>query len=138
MVIDNIYDNSLSKTSNTISGPLCEKSVFHMVKISTMTFWRHKNQKINFDTKKAMTIKFQSILHKATEFHLIWPTFLWIMLCWKFCVENWSNFHTKWNIWQKFLLRVLQPHQNLSQFQVCPKYQILYMLLFCLEFLIWN
>ena len=27
MVIDNIYDNSLSKTSNTISGPLCEKSV---------------------------------------------------------------------------------------------------------------
>ena len=53
MVIDNIYDNSLSKTSNTISGPLCEKSVFRMVKISTMTFWRHKNQKINFYTKKS-------------------------------------------------------------------------------------
>ena len=53
MVIDNIYDNSLSKTSNTISGPLCEKSVFHTVKILTMTFWRHKNQKINFHTKKS-------------------------------------------------------------------------------------
>ena len=53
MVIDNIYDNSLSKTSNTISGPLCEKSVFGMVKISTMTFWRHKNQKITFYTKKS-------------------------------------------------------------------------------------
>ena len=71
MVIDNIYDNSLSKTSNTISGPLCEKSVFRTVKISTMTFWRHKNQTTNFYTKKARTIKFQSILHKATEFHLI-------------------------------------------------------------------
>ena len=71
MVIDNIYDNSLSKTSNTISGPLCEKSVFCMVRISTMMFWRHKNQKINFYTKKTMTIIFQSILHKATEFHLI-------------------------------------------------------------------
>ena len=53
MVIDNIYDNSLSKTSNTISGPLCEKSVFRTVKISTMAFWRHKNQKINFHTKKS-------------------------------------------------------------------------------------
>ena len=52
MVIDNIYDNSLSKKSNTISGPLCEKSMFHTVKIPTMTFWRHKNQKINFYTKK--------------------------------------------------------------------------------------
>ena len=31
-----------------------------------------------------------------------------------------------------------KPHQNLSQFQVCPKYQILYMLLFCPEFLTWN
>ena len=61
MVIDNIYDNSLSKTSNTISRPLCEKSVFCMVRISTMMFWRHKNQKINFYTKKTMTIIFQSI-----------------------------------------------------------------------------
>ena len=103
--------------------------------------WRFgdtKTRKLIFIPKKAMTIKFQSILHKATEFHLIWPTFLWIMLCWKFCVENRSNFRTVRNIWRKFLLRVLQPHQNLSQFQVCPKYQILYMLLFCPEFLIWN
>ena len=53
MVIDNIYDNSLSKTSNIISGLLCEKSVFPTVKISTMTFSRHKNQKINFYTKKS-------------------------------------------------------------------------------------
>ena len=53
MVIDNIYDSSLSKTSNTISGPLCEKSVFRIVKISTMMFWRHKNQKVNFYTKKS-------------------------------------------------------------------------------------
>ena len=53
MIIDNIYDNSLSKTSNTISGPLCEKSVLRTVKISTMTFWRRKNQKINFYTKKS-------------------------------------------------------------------------------------
>ena len=53
MVIDNIYDNSSSKTPNSISGPLCEKSVFLMVKISTMTFWRHKNQKINFYNKKS-------------------------------------------------------------------------------------
>ena len=28
-----------------------------------------------------MAIKFQSILHKDTEFDLIWPTFLWIMFC---------------------------------------------------------
>ena len=53
MVIDNIYDNSLSKTSNAISGSLYEKSVFRTVKISTMKFWRHKNQKINFYTKKS-------------------------------------------------------------------------------------
>ena len=53
MVIDKIYDNSLFKTSNTISGPLCKKSVFYTVKISTMTSWRHKNQKINFYTKKS-------------------------------------------------------------------------------------
>ena len=53
MVIDNIYDNSLSKTSNTVSGPLCEKSVFRAVKISTMIFWRCKSQKINFYTKKS-------------------------------------------------------------------------------------
>ena len=52
MVIDNIYDNSLSKTSNTISGPPCEKSVFRTVKTLTM-FWRHKNQKINFYAKKS-------------------------------------------------------------------------------------
>ena len=43
-----------------------------------------KTRKLIFITKKAMTIKFQSILHEATEFHLIWPTFLWIMLCQKF------------------------------------------------------
>ena len=53
MVIDKIYDNSLFKTSNTISGPLCKKSVFYTVKISTMMSWRHKNQKINFYTKKS-------------------------------------------------------------------------------------
>ena len=53
MVIDNIYDNSLPKTSNTISEPLCEKSVFRTVKILTMRFWRCKNQKINFYTKKS-------------------------------------------------------------------------------------
>ena len=53
MIIDNIYDNSLSKTSNTISGSLYEKSMFRMVKISTMKFWRHKNQKINFCTEKS-------------------------------------------------------------------------------------
>ena len=52
MVIDNIYDNSLSKISNTVPGPLCEKSLFRAVKISTMTFWRCKSQKINFYTKK--------------------------------------------------------------------------------------
>ena len=57
--------------SSQISGPPCEKSVFHTVKTLTMMFWRHKNQKINFYTKKTMTIIFQSILHKATEFHLI-------------------------------------------------------------------
>ena len=53
MVIVSICDNSLSKTSNTVSGPLCEKSVFRTVKISTMMFWRCKNQKINFYTKKS-------------------------------------------------------------------------------------
>ena len=53
MVIDNIYGNSLSKTSNTIPGYLCEKSVFRTVKIATMTSWRCKNQKINFYTEKA-------------------------------------------------------------------------------------
>ena len=71
MVIDNIYGNSLSKTSSTISGPLCEKSVFPTVKISTMTFGDAKTRKLIFIPKKTMTIKFQSILHKATEFHLI-------------------------------------------------------------------
>ena len=53
MIIDNIYDNSLSKTSNTISGPLCEKSVFCMAKILTRMFWRCKNQKTNFYNKKS-------------------------------------------------------------------------------------
>ena len=53
MVIDNIYDNNLSTTSNTISGPIWEKSVFRTIKISTLMFWRHKNQKINFYTKKS-------------------------------------------------------------------------------------
>ena len=71
MVMDNIYDNSLPKTSNTISGPLCEKSLFRTVKILTMTFGDTKTRKLIFIPKKAMAIKFQSILHKATEFHLI-------------------------------------------------------------------
>ena len=53
MVIENIYDNSLSKTSNAISGSLYEKPVFRTVKISTMKFWRYKHQKINFYTKKS-------------------------------------------------------------------------------------
>ena len=126
------------KHPTLFQDPFMKSQCFVRSKFRPWSFGDTKTRKLIFIPKKAMTIKFQSILHKATEFHLIWPTFLWIMLCWKFCVENRSNFRTVRNIWRKFLLRVLQPHQNLSQFQVCPKYQILYMLLFCPEFLIWK
>ena len=52
----------------TLSGPLCEKSVFRTVKISTMTFWRRKNQKLSFIPKKEMTIKFQSLYIRLLNF----------------------------------------------------------------------
>ena len=45
MVIDNIYDNSLSKTSNTISGPLCEKSLFCIYGQNFNHFWFLETQK---------------------------------------------------------------------------------------------
>ena len=52
----------------TLSGPLCEKSVFRTVKISTMTLWRRKNQKLSFIPKKEMTIKFQSLYIRLLNF----------------------------------------------------------------------
>ena len=94
------------KHQTLFQDPFMKSQCFVRSKFRPWSFGDTKTRKLIFIPKKAMTIKFQSILHKATEFHLIWPTFLWIMLCWKFCVENRSNFRTVRNIWRKFLLRV--------------------------------
>ena len=70
MVIDNIYDNRLSKSSNTFRIPLRKVSVSYCQNFDRDILETQKPE-IKFYTKKEMTIKFQSRLHKATEFHLI-------------------------------------------------------------------